>query len=112
MGKSSSKELGGSARWLLNIAYMTLGEYPQAVPEKYLIPTTYFQSEVEFPQFKNVAEQPGLDTYNHAASFVVAILTTMTFLTSSPRRRTQRRKRVFFATTETVRLPTEPKRPV
>ena len=38
-----------AAQWLLNIAYMTLGEYPDRVPEQYLIPPRFFQSEVEFP---------------------------------------------------------------
>lgn len=70
-GKSSNQELGNSARWLLNIAYMTLGEYPQGVPQRYLIPTAYFQSEVEFPRFKNVAPNLGLDTYNHAGGVIV-----------------------------------------
>ena len=70
-GKSLNKELGNSARWLMNVAYMTLGEYPQAVPPQYLIPVEYFQSEVEFPQFKNVAPKLGLQTYNHAGGVVV-----------------------------------------
>ena len=30
-------------RWLLNIAYMTLGEYPEKVPAQYLIPLDRFQ---------------------------------------------------------------------
>jgi len=67
----SQKMLGINARWLLNIAYMTLGEYPQQVLEQYLIPVEYFRSEVEFPQFKNVAPKLGLDTYNHAGGVVV-----------------------------------------
>jgi hypothetical protein len=70
-GKTSDKELGMSARWLMNIAYMTLDEYPQQVPPEYLIPVEYFQSEVEFPEFKNVAPKLGLETYNHAGGVVV-----------------------------------------
>ncbi|MDA1053389.1 MAG: CRTAC1 family protein [Planctomycetota bacterium] len=70
-GKSSNKELGNFARWLLNIAYMTLAEYPQGVPQQYLIPPEYFQSEVEFPRFENVAPKLGLDTYNQAGGVIV-----------------------------------------
>src|SRR5437867_1278835 len=29
-----------AVRWLLNVAYMTLGQYPQKVPKEYLIPPT------------------------------------------------------------------------
>ena len=32
-------------RWLLNIAYMTLGEYPDKVPPRYLIPVDRFRSK-------------------------------------------------------------------
>ena len=31
-------------RWLLNLAYMTLGDYPDKVPQKYLIPPSAFAS--------------------------------------------------------------------
>jgi hypothetical protein len=64
-----SKDNG--ALWLLNIAYMTLGEYPDHVPEKYRIPPKFFQSEVEFPEFENVAPKLGLNTYNHAGGAIV-----------------------------------------
>ena len=70
-GKSSNRELAVSARWLMNVAYMTLGEYPDQVPPQYLIPESYFQSEVEFPQFKNVAPKLHLNTYNHAGGVAV-----------------------------------------
>ena len=33
------------ARWLLNIAFMTLGAHPGDVPEDYLIPPEAFDSE-------------------------------------------------------------------
>ena len=33
-----------SVRWLLNIAYMTIGEYPDGVPAAYLIPASTFAS--------------------------------------------------------------------
>lgn len=59
------------ARWLMNIAYMTLGEYPEHVPEKFRIPTSIFQSEVEFPKFENVLPRLHLDTFSHAGGVVV-----------------------------------------
>src|SRR5690606_6219229 len=34
-----------TSQWLLNVAYMTLGEYPEGVPEKWLIPESAFESE-------------------------------------------------------------------
>ncbi|MEP6685501.1 MAG: CRTAC1 family protein, partial [Verrucomicrobiota bacterium] len=48
-----------TSRWLLNIAYMTLGEHPEKVPAKWLIPSEKFESEGAFPRFVNVA--PSLD---------------------------------------------------
>ena len=60
-----------AAQWLLNIAYMTLGEYPDRVPEQYLIPPGFFQSEVEFPRFENVAPRLAMNTYNHAGGAIV-----------------------------------------
>jgi FG-GAP-like repeat/ASPIC and UnbV len=47
-------------RWLLNLAYMTLGEYPDHVPRKHLIPLDTFQSKLDVGRFQNVAPQVGL----------------------------------------------------
>jgi hypothetical protein len=47
-------------RWLLNVAYMTLGEYPEKVPAKYLIPLDHFRSKVDVGRFENVAPLVGL----------------------------------------------------
>lgn len=52
-----------SARWLLNIAYMTLGEHPDQVPPQYLISSERFQSDEDFPTFANVAKTGGLNTF-------------------------------------------------
>ncbi len=51
-----------AARWLLNLAHMTLGSYPKAVPEKFLIKPDLFKSEEEFPRFNDIAKQVGLNT--------------------------------------------------
>ncbi len=48
-----------TSRWLLNIAYMTVGEHPEKVPERWLIPPEKFAPEGAFPRFTNVA--PSLD---------------------------------------------------
>jgi tetratricopeptide (TPR) repeat protein len=53
-----------TCRWLLNIAYMTLGGYPGGVPPEYLIPPARFESPRPFPRFANIAARLGLDTVN------------------------------------------------
>ncbi len=59
------------ARWLLNVAHMTLGQYPHQVPERYRIPPSTFESKVPFPHFPNVAMKLGLDTFNLAGGAIV-----------------------------------------
>lgn len=49
------------ARWLLNIAHMTLGEWPRQVPAKWRLGPEIFASEVQFPVFPEVAGRLGLD---------------------------------------------------
>jgi hypothetical protein len=57
--------------WLLNIAHMTLGQYPEKVPERYRIPWSSIESEVAFPHFPNVAMKLGLDSFNLAGGVVI-----------------------------------------
>jgi len=47
-------------RWLLNLAYMTLGEYPAKVPSQHLIPLDALRSEADVGRFENVAPLVGL----------------------------------------------------
>jgi hypothetical protein len=49
------------AGWLLNIAYMTLGEYPDAVPSQWRIPPEAFASDYDIKHFPDVAGELGLD---------------------------------------------------
>ncbi|MDB5348988.1 MAG: hypothetical protein JWN86_235 [Planctomycetota bacterium] len=49
-------------RWLLNFAYMTIGEYPKKVPPKYLIPIEPFRSKLDIGRFENIASRVGLGT--------------------------------------------------
>lgn len=46
-------------QYLLNIAYMTLGGYPDEVPEDFLIPVAYF-GQSDFPRFPDVAMDLGV----------------------------------------------------
>jgi len=50
----------GESRWLLNLAHMTLGTWPDGVPEGQLIPRERFASEYELPRFKDVAADCGV----------------------------------------------------
>ena len=54
------------SRWLLNIAFMTLGEYPDGVPSDYLIPEEAFASEYNLLRFPDVATEWGVDVRGHA----------------------------------------------
>lgn len=58
-------------RWLLNLAYMTLGEYPDGVPKRQLIPPSAFQSGETLPRFHDVAPEAGLDTFSMAGGIIV-----------------------------------------
>ncbi len=49
-----------SARWLLNIACMTLDQYPDGVGEPWLVPEEVFASEYDLPRFRDVAMSAGL----------------------------------------------------
>lgn len=59
------------ARWLLNIAYMTIGGYPDDVPKEFLIPPEAFESEEPFPRFPNVAAELGLDVFKRSGGCIV-----------------------------------------
>jgi hypothetical protein len=48
-------------RWLLNLAYMTLGEYPDQVPPRYRIALDGFRSEAAIGRFTNRATEAGLN---------------------------------------------------
>jgi hypothetical protein len=47
-------------RWLLNIATMTLGEYPGSVPQQFVVPLDSFRSKADVGRFENVAPLVGL----------------------------------------------------
>ena len=59
------------ARWLLNLSYATLGEYPDGVPAKYRIPLSVFESKESVSRFLDVAPQAGVDTFSMAGGVIV-----------------------------------------
>jgi hypothetical protein len=59
------------SRWLLNLAYMTVGEYPDKVPAAWLIPPATFKSEDDIGRFKDVAEEAGLLIVQHAGGAIL-----------------------------------------
>src|SRR5579863_1773646 len=58
-------------KWLLTLAYMTLGEYPAAVPKQYLLPPSAFTSAEDLGKFKDVAPAAGIDLFSMAAGVIV-----------------------------------------
>ena len=66
-----NSETNVRARWLLNIAYMTLGEFPSGVPAEYLIDPAYFTPGDSFPRFKNISERLGLGTFSCAGGVII-----------------------------------------
>src|SRR6185436_15523866 len=60
-----------SARWLLNLAHMTLGEYPDRVPKQFLIPPKAFASEYDMHRFPDVAGALGLDVDDLAGGAIL-----------------------------------------
>jgi len=48
-------------KWLLNLAYMTIGKYPAGVPKKYLISSSAFESKEDIGRFVDVAPVAGLN---------------------------------------------------
>jgi hypothetical protein len=59
------------ARWLLNIAHMTLGEYPHNVPPHWLIDPRFFESKRDIKRFPDVAGNLGLDVDDLAGGVVM-----------------------------------------
>ncbi len=49
------------SRWLLNIAYMTLGEYPENVPAKFLLPGLGIDTGTKVKPFTDMAADLGLN---------------------------------------------------
>ena len=58
------------ARWLINIAYMTLGKYPGGVPKEYLLEDVYPETDKVMP-FEDIAADLKLNVNNMAGGVIV-----------------------------------------
>ena len=58
------------SQWLLNVAHMTLGTWPDQVPLAYRIGADAFKSEQAFPRFNNIAARLKLDTFSLAGGAI------------------------------------------
>jgi len=58
-------------RWLLNLAHMTLGEYPDGVPERYRIDPAVFESDHDLPRFPDRAAGAGVDAMGLAGGAIM-----------------------------------------
>jgi hypothetical protein len=59
------------SRWLLNIAYMTLGEYPRGVPKEFLIPGMEGDTTYKVNAFQDIASDLKLDVKTMAGGSIV-----------------------------------------
>lgn len=55
------------SRWLLNLAYMTLGKYPDQVPNKFFIE---IGDKNQDSSFQNIASQMGIDMFDLSGSVI------------------------------------------
>ena len=60
-----------ASQWLLNIAYMAVGGYPQQVPSQWLIAPDVFDSDYDITRFSDVAVHVGLDTIGLAGGSIM-----------------------------------------
>lgn len=67
--RSSPDDL--ETRWLLNIAYMTLGLYPQEVPEDFLIPGLETDTVGRVNPFREISDELGLDDRNMSGGAII-----------------------------------------
>jgi hypothetical protein len=60
------------ARWLLNIAHMTLGEHPQKVDTRYLISLDHFtRGEFDIGRFRDIGQLVGVNRLNQAGGGIM-----------------------------------------
>jgi len=59
-------------RWLLNLAHMTLGEHPEKVDPRYLVPLDRFlKSEFDIGRFRDIGHLVGVNRFNQAGGAVM-----------------------------------------
>jgi tetratricopeptide (TPR) repeat protein len=59
------------AKWILNLDYMDLGQYPDGVPKSYVIPRSAFDSPENVGRFVDVASQAGINLFSDSGGLVV-----------------------------------------
>ena len=59
------------AKWLLNVAYMATGGYPEQVPARHRIATEAFASTEDVGRFVDVASTAGIDSFSSAGGVIV-----------------------------------------
>lgn len=58
-------------RWLLNLAHMARGTYPDGVPARHLLPAPTFASAEDVGRFRDVAKRAGLISIGSAGGVIV-----------------------------------------
>jgi hypothetical protein len=59
-------------RWLLNVAYMTLGEHPNKVPSEYLVSLDhYLKNDFSIGKFRDIGQLVGVNRFNMAGGAVM-----------------------------------------
>lgn len=58
-------------RWLLNVAFQTIGEYPDSISEQWLIESDLMQDKNPSDNFKNIAPQLGVDFESNAGGAIL-----------------------------------------
>ncbi len=58
-------------KWVLNVAEMTLGNYPDGVPQQYRIDPSLFASSESIGRFADVAPEAGLNLFAMASGVIV-----------------------------------------
>ncbi|MGA8043914.1 MAG: FG-GAP-like repeat-containing protein [Terracidiphilus sp.] len=58
-------------RWLLNLAYMQLGRYPQDVPKQWLADPRLFKSDADIGYFPDVAALAGVDAFGRSGGLII-----------------------------------------
>ena len=64
-------------KWLLNLAFMTLGKYPGEVPKEHLISMASFESKEDIGRFVDIAPSLGIDAFGQA-QVLLSMISTMT----------------------------------
>jgi hypothetical protein len=63
--------LAWDLHWLLNVAYMTIGGFPQDVPERWLIPPKAFEAKYDIKRFPDLAPHLGINSRSRAGGSVM-----------------------------------------